>query len=204
MDRKESLSHIECVLRDHVADKHLQALVKDGCNRDELISLMELAFFADESWKHLAGMDLRAFKRGINQVRHCAGLIERLNRSQLVYHASIEIRLPPFVSIQESPTLPERLRDYASKLDFLRSVFGPKHKRRRHAWKAWIVAIVTEDTKKPHDPEVSSLIGAVLDESKYSEKAHQAWRLEHSDLIEVMREKLQQHRRKKGLQSIPK
>jgi len=181
----------------------LQALVDAGCKRNEVMSLLELAFWTDESWKQLVEMDLPRFKREIRQIRHCADIIDRLNRSDLIYHASIESQLPQFVGLHKSRTLPEQLREYADALDSLRRLFGPKPKPRRHAWKAWIVGVVTEDTKAPHDRDVSSLIGAVLDDPEYSEKAHQKWRLDHTDLIELMRNQILQHRRKRGLQSTP-
>lgn len=189
------------MLREHVALRHLQTLINAGCKREEVLSLLELAFWTDESWKQLVGMDLPRFKGEIRQIRHCADIIDRLNRSDLIYHASLEIQYPQFVELSKSRTLPEQLREYADSLDSLRRVFGPKPKPRRHAWKAWIVAVVTEDTKAPHDREVSSLIGAVLDDPEYCEKAHQKWRLDHTDLIERMRIKLLQNRLKRGLWS---
>jgi len=192
------------VLRDHAALQHLQALVDAGCKRNEVMSLLELAFWTDESWKQLVDMGLPRLKREIRQIRNCANIIERLNRSDLVYHVSIEIQLPQFVAVRKSPTLPEQLREYANALDSLRRVFGPKSRPRLHAWKAWIVAVVTEDTKAPHDREVSSLIGAVLDDPKYSEKAHQKWRLDHIDHIKLMKKKVLQRRQKINLKSITK
>ena len=166
------------------------------------MSLLELAFWSDESWKQLVGMDLRRFKREIGNIRHCADIIDRLNRSDLVYHVSVEVQLPQFIEVRRLQTLSEQLREYADTLDSLRRVFGPKSRPRLHAWKAWIVAVVTEDTKAPHDREVSALIGAVLDEPKYSEKAHQKWRLDHIDHIKLMRKKVLQRRPKSSLQSI--
>jgi hypothetical protein len=195
-------SRIESVLKDYAALQHLQALVDAGCKRNEVLSLLDLAFWTDESWKQLVEMDLPRFKREIRQIRHCGDIIDRLNCSDLIYHASIEIQLPQFVELHKSRTLPEQLREYADALDSLRRVFGPKPKPRRHAWKAWIVAVVTEDTKALHDLEVSSLIGAVLDDPEHTEKAHQKWRLDHADLIELMRNEVIQRRRKKGLLSI--
>lgn len=203
MAGKKSLSDVEHVLQDHKALPHLAILVDAGCNRGELLAAMEISFLADESWPKLVGMDLRAFKTALVLIKHCARMIDRLNRSELIYRLSIEHRKPWFVGLHESPTLPERLREYATQLDSLRGVYGPKLKVRQHAWKAWVVAMVTEETRKPHDREVSSLIAAVLDDSKYTERAHQAWRLKHSDLIEMMKEKLPKHRRKKALQSPP-
>jgi hypothetical protein len=200
---KKSLSPVERILRDHAVDSDLQALVRDGCNRDELISALELAFLADESWKENVGMDLRGFKTAIARIRDCAGVIERLNRSELIYRVSIEQPDPRFVGLHEPPTIPERLRAYAKLLDTLPSVYGPKRKIRGHAWKAWVIAIVMADTKKPHDREVASLTAAVLGDAGYSKEAHQAWRLKHSSLIEMMTKKLLEHRRKNRPWLIP-
>jgi hypothetical protein len=174
----------------------LDALVGAGCTRNEVISLLELAFWTEESWKQLVGMGLPRFKREIEKIRHSADIVGRLNRSELIYHATIEIQLPQFVQLHNPQILPEQLREYADALDYLRTVFGPRRKPRSHAWKAWIVAVVTEDTKAPHDHEVSSLIGAVSNDPDYSEKAHQKWRLDHADLIETMRNKVLQQRHK--------
>jgi len=200
MDTK-SLSEFEVRLHDHAkARSDLRALVKDGCNQAELISALQLAFLAtDESWKELVGMNLRAFKTALTQIRSCSDVIERLNRSELVYRLSIEHQDPLFAGLHQSPTIPERLREYVALLDHRRRLFGPRRSIRAHVWKAWIVAIVTEDTQSPHDPEVSSIIAAVLEDSRYSEKAHQAWRLKHKGFIEMMRTKLRGQRSKAGL-----
>jgi hypothetical protein len=188
------------VLKEHAALQHLQALVDAGCKRNEVLSLLELAFWADESWNRLVGMDLPKFKREIERVRHCADTIDRINGSDLIYHVSIESRLPRFIRLHESPTLSEQLREYADALDSLRRVFGPKLKPRMHVWKAWIVAVVIEETGAPKDGEVSSLIGAVLDDSGYSEKAHQAWRLKYREVIEKMKTEFVHPRHSTGLQ----
>ena len=149
------------------------------------------------TWKTLVDMNLRAFKGSIKKIRDCAGVIDRLNRSELIYHMSIEAKDARFVGIHESPTLPVRLREYADKLDWLRHVFGPKRNIRLNAWRGWIVAVVMENTEKPHDREVSSLIAAVLNDSQYSESAHRAWRSKHIDVIDAMRKTLKEHRREK-------
>ena len=195
MSVKKSRSDLETVLNDHSALQHLTTLVDAGCNRSELDSLLQLAFFADESWDALVGRNLRAFKGAIAQIRDCANVIEGFNRSELVYHATIEIGDPRFSRLSESPSLSERLREYAVGLDLLRVTYGPGPAIRRHAWKAWIVARVMEDTKRPHDREVASLIAAVSGEAEYSEKAHQAWRRDHRELIEKMHGKLLDRRR---------
>ena len=194
MDDMKRLSQIERVLKNHASLPHLQTLENAGCDRKELIAAMELAFLADASWEKLVGMDLRALKRTLAQIRDCAGVIDRLNRSELIYRLSIEHRDPGFVGLNEPPTLSERLRKYAGLLNDRIKFFGPKRKIQAHVWKAWIVAHVVEDTKKQHDSEVSSLIAAVLHDRKYSEKAHQAWRLKHRDQIEMMVRTLREHR----------
>jgi hypothetical protein len=94
-----------------------------------------------------------------------------------------EFQLPQFVDLPGHTSLSERLRAYADGLDYLRRFFGPKKKLRQHVWKAQLVAMVVSNTGAPRDREVSALIGAVLDAPKYSEKAHQAWRLSHAELI---------------------
>ena len=202
MTGKKPLS-IETVLEDNSAIRDLHTLEKAGCNRNELITLLELAFLSDESWKTQIGMSLRNIKRAIAHIRHCADIIDRLNDSELMYRASIEHRLPGFVGLRESPTLAERLREYAAKLEMLRRVFGPKRSIRLQAWKAWIVAVVTEDTKRAHDWEISYLIAAVLDEPKYSADAHKAWRRKYVPLIAAMRKKVQDQRLKRPPASPP-
>lgn len=197
MSGKKIRSDTERALEEHAALPSLQTLVDSGCDRSELISYMEVAFMADDSWKTLVDMNLRAFKGSIKKIRDCAGVIDRLNRSELIYHMSIEAKDARFVGIHESPTLPVRLREYADKLDWLRHVFGPKRNIRLNAWRGWIVAVVMENTEKPHDREVSSLIAAVLNDSQYSESAHRAWRSKHIDVIDAMRKTLKEHRREK-------
>ena len=199
MGRKKALSNVEDVLKEHGAEHDFETLVKAGCNRGELIMTLELAFLADESWETLVGMDLRSFKTDIAKVRHCADLIERLNRTELIYRVSTEGRIHRFAAVYDSPTLPERLHEYASNLNSLLGVVGPKPKHRTHAWKASIVAIVRESTGKDHDKEVSALIAAVLnhdDDDDYSVKAHQAWRAEHKDEIERMQRRVRERWRK--------
>jgi hypothetical protein len=194
MKAKKPHSRTEDALADHVADSDLRALVEGGCSRAELLGLLELAFLTDESWKKLLGVDLRKIKATMKQINKCADEIDQLNRSELIHRLSIEHRDPRFVRIHESPTLPDQLRKYASLIESLPQVFGPKHKVTMNAWKAWIVATISEDTGKNHDREVSSLIAAVLDDSSYSEKAHQAWRLKHGPVVEMMRQKLRKRR----------
>lgn len=170
-----------------------------GCERSELVFLLELAFWTDESWKQLVGMSLPRFRREINRIRQCADLVDRLDRSELVYHATIEVQPPQFAEILKTSALPQQLRGYADALDSLRTLYGPKLKRRRHAWKASIVAVVMEDTKACHDREVSSLVGAVLSDPEYFEKTHQKWRLDHTDYIERARNELLERRSKRYL-----
>jgi hypothetical protein len=196
---KDSGSRVKEVLDDYATLPDLQALQDAGCNRTEIVVALSLAFLADSSWKQLLGVDLRAFKRAIRNIRICADAIEKLNRSELVYRLSIEHRDTEFVGVHEYPTLPGRLRHYAGLLDHRRHLLGPKRNVRGHAWKAWIVAIVTEDTGHPHDREVASLIAAILKVDKYSEKAHQAWRLKSLDFIEIMRTKLKNQRANRRL-----
>jgi hypothetical protein len=200
---RKPLSTVETVLEDHLADRHLQTLVDAGSDRNELITLMDLAFLADESWETQIGMKLRDFKRAMKDVRDCANKIDRLNRSELIYRAAIEHRFPGFVGLLESPTIAERLREYATMLDWLCRVLGPKRSIRLHTWKAWIVAVVTEGTKRPHDLEVSSLIAAVLDDPNYSLDAHKTWRAKHLPLIEMMKKKIQDQRLTKAFLSPP-
>jgi hypothetical protein len=186
--RTRILTEFERLLEDRGgARKDLHTLVEDGCNQAELSSVLQLAFLANESWQALVGMNLRGFKTVLAEIKNCADIVERLNRSELIHRLSIEHRNPLFVGLHDSPTLPDRLREYAKRLDQQTELFGPKRNHRKHLWKALIVAIVTEDTKRPHDAEVSAIIAAVLKDMKYSEKAHQAWRLKHRSYIERMR-----------------
>ncbi len=179
-------SDVERTLKDHAVDADLEALVDAGCNRNQILDLLQLAFLADESWeRQVKKMDLRQFKAAITQIRDCANIIDRLNESTLVRRASTELAIPQFVSLRQSPTLAEQLREYAGKMDLLRAV--PRAKTGMHTWKALIVTVVTKHTKQPHDREVSSLISAVLPKSNYSLAAHVAWRLKHEPTIAMMR-----------------
>jgi len=131
-----NLLAIERVLRERLALQDLQTLVDAGCNRGELLSLLQLArlpSWTDESWKTLVGMELPRLKREIKRIRHCADVINRLNRSRLIYHVSIEIHLPRFVGLRDSPAIADQLHQYADKLDWLRQRFGPKAKMTRSA-----------------------------------------------------------------------
>lgn len=192
MDRNRSLSESERAIRDHSAEGQLASLVKNGCERSRLLMILDLAFLTKETWNALVGMDLRSLKATLAEIRSCAAMIERLNRSELLYRVSIEMHDPRFAELHRPPSLPDRLRAYAKAIESLPKVFGPKHKVAMHAWKAHLVAAVLQQTGKAHDCEVSSLIAAVLNSSKYSEKAHQAWRLDHAELIERERMRLQE------------
>lgn len=198
MGSKKSLSDLERVLIDHAADSQVESLVSAGCDRVGLMALLELVFLTDESWKTLAGMDLRAFKAAVKQIKACAGIVERLNCSDLIYRMSVERRDSRFIGVRQPPTLPDRLREYAKAIESLPRIIGPKLKITLHAWKARLVAIVMDQTGKTHDREVSSLIAAVLDNPKYSEKAHQDWRRKHGSIVEneKMRERARRDRPK--------
>ena len=190
MRRARTPFRVEAVLSHQGVLRHLDKLVTAGCKRNELLAFLSMATFADDCWKKLVGTGLRNYRRNIREIENCANLIERLNRSKLLWlltratgHADAR-----FAEIHRSPTLPEQLRKYADNLSCLPEVYGPKRKLARHAWKAFIVANVIEVTGTPHDPEVSALIAAVLDDDRYGEKAHQAWRLKHAELIKKIRD----------------
>ena len=72
--------------------------------------LLELAFLADDSWRMLAGMDLRTLKANLAKIEECAKLIDRLNLTELVYSSVFGPGEPYFAQIHQSPTLSERLR----------------------------------------------------------------------------------------------
>jgi hypothetical protein len=193
---RRTFSTTEEALQSESALEDLQRLVNAGCNRGQLIAELDLAFLADESWEALVGMDLRRFKAVIKDIRDCAAAMDGLYRSDLIHRLSIEYRHPLFVRIYDRPTLPDQLYVFANAVEHYRELLGPKQKIRGHVWKARIVALVMEDTHKPHDREVSALIQAVSDHLEaYSEKAHQAWRAKHQKLIETMRQQIL-HRRK--------
>lgn len=196
--RKKNPFPIEAVLSDHAVLKDLDDLVTAQCDRDELLAYLSMANFVDESWKKLVGAGLKTYRRNIREIEHCANLIERLNRSKLLW-LSISHPDPKFVGIHRSPTLPEQLRRYADNLRNLPETFGPKRSLGRHAWKALIVAKVTKVTGKPHDREVSALIAAVLDNRRYGVKAHQAWRRKYEELIRNMRDTVSE----RHLMSLP-
>lgn len=193
---RRTLSTTEQALQSESALDDLQRLVNAGCDRGQLIAELDLAFLADESWEALVGMDLRRFKAVIKDIRDCAAAMDGLYRSDLIHRLSIEHRHPLFVRIYDRPTLPDQLHVFANAIKRYSELLGPKEKIRGHVWKARIVALVMEDTHRPHDREVSALIQAVSDHPEaYSEKAHQAWRAKHQKLIETMRQQIL-HRRK--------
>src|SRR5262249_30130807 len=138
----------------------------------------------------LVGMNLLTFQGAIREIRDCATRIESLTRTQLIHDATIEFHLPAFVGLRGGPTLARTLREYADQLKLLASLLGPKRKLKLHVWKANVVALVIEDTKRPYAPQVTALISAVLDDDGYSERAHQQWRLTHQNLIEAERKRL--------------
>jgi hypothetical protein len=196
---KKAVSELEIRLREYAkAFDDFKLLVRDGCDLDELSTLLEINFLAErDTWERLVGMNLRGLETALKEIKACAGLVERLNCTEFVHRLSIEHRDPALVRIQESPTLPEQLRSYVAAIDHRRKAFGPRRNLRRHAWKARIVAIVIEDTQKPHDAQVASVIAAILNDSEYSPKAHQAWRLKYSALIERVRAQLKEQRKKR-------
>lgn len=208
MINEKSTLRTASLLEEHAgARDELRTLVNEGCDRNELIAILELAFLANDSWKSLVDMDLRAFKRVVSQIKDCAVRIDRLDHSSLIHDLSLEWHHPLFVGLRQSPTLPERLREYASLIDSLRSVFGPRQSFHTDNWRAWIVARVLEDTKDPRDAEVSCLISAVLSERRrkpYDVKAHQAWRRKHRDRIAMMADIQEKHRKAAPLASPPK
>ena len=189
----------ERALKLHGVQDDLQDLVNVGCNRLELLATLDLAFLADETWDALVGMDLRQFKAVLSDIRNCALKMDRLYRSELIHRLSIEHRDPKFVRIHDIPTIPDQIRTFADAIEHYGNLLGPKRKIRGHTWKARIVAMVIEDTHKPHDPEVSGLIAAVLNNTKYSEKAHQEWRRKHPDFIRTASEIIRLKAMSKGL-----
>jgi hypothetical protein len=198
----QTLPEIERILQNHAALPALQKLVDDGCDRVEVLAALAISFVTDETWKTLIGMELREFQRALKQIKTCADMIDRLNGTDLVYGLAVERLDPLFVALHQSPTLSERLREYVGVLELRRMQFGPKRKIRAHVWKAHIMAIVIEDARSPHDKEVSAIVGAVMDHPNYSEKAHQKWRLDNQVLIDMMRTKLQERRRRRS-SSLP-
>jgi hypothetical protein len=74
MEPKRVQRKAERVLAKEGALHSLESLIEAGCNRAEILSLLELAFWTDEFWKKLVGMELRDFKAVLSQIRHCAGL----------------------------------------------------------------------------------------------------------------------------------
>jgi hypothetical protein len=195
MGSKRSLSDAERILKENGALPDLQALARFGCNREGLISVLEIAGLADDSWTTRLGrgMDRRKFLSIMEQIRECANLIARLNRSELIHTLSVELRDPWFAALHNRPTLPERLRYYAQSFELLPKVFGPRRRNREDSWKALLVAQVLEDTGRPHDKQVSALIAAVLDLRKYSEQAHGKWRRNHGAQIKKMEKHLANH-----------
>jgi hypothetical protein len=183
MTRRRFQFEVESVLDEHNALDHVQALADAGCDRIEVLSLLEWAFWTAESWKELVGMDLRAFKALTSEIRNCAGKIERLEKSELMYHLRYELPNSSFERLREQPVLSTRLRDFASLLDDARTHVGPKRRPRLNAWKARVVATVSTRTGRVCDREVSAIISAILQETNYTEKAHQTWRLKHAGLI---------------------
>ena len=180
---KKPLS-IEQKLDAYSALSELEALVSAGCRRDELLDVLDLAFLTDESWENRVGMDLRTFKKSIDQIKDCANLIDRLDHSELLYHQAVELGDTRFAAIHQSPTLSERLLDYAAKIEALRRERGPKTGPAKHAWKAYLLAIVLHATGSAHDKELSALIAAALDHPSYSEVTHGAWRRAHRSIVE--------------------
>jgi hypothetical protein len=191
---------IERVLKDYYVLPDLKALVDDGCDRTRVVALLSLSFLTDESWKALVGMELRQLKTAIEKIKSCADLIDDLNHSELVTRA-FDAHDPSFAEIRQPPTLPDRLNEYAKAIEEQTLNQGPTHKTWLDAWKAQLVAMVLEGTGREHDREVSSIIAAVL-RCEYSEKAHQAWRLERLELIDQERKRLQQ-RNSKGIPPPP-
>jgi hypothetical protein len=192
----------EDALRKHAAVAQLKALVDAGCDRSEIVTLLDLAFLTVESWDSQIGMGLRDLKTALTEIRNCADIIGRLNRTEVLYRAIVEHRIPDFVSLCELADLPESLRRYASAVKWFCQIVGPKRRPRLLAWKAWIVAVVWESTNRPHDVEVASLIGAVLDDADYSAEVHKTWRFRHRALIQKSRNKVRDRQFGQSLRSI--
>jgi hypothetical protein len=197
MGRKRTVLDADRVLDDLSAKTSLAALERYGCRRDELLALLQVAFMTDETWKDLVGMDLRALRAALRQIKSCADVIERLNHSVLINSVSLELRYPQFVDIHKRPTLSTRLQAYAGSVESLLRLFGPKLRPMMHGWKTLLVATVMEDAGRPCDKEVSAIMAATL-QADYSEKAHQKWRLGRRKEIEEAQHHLRERRSKRA------
>jgi hypothetical protein len=202
MAKRQFQFEVERVLAEQSLD-YVQALADAGCDRTELLSLLELEFWTHESWSELVGMDLRAFKVLISEIRNCAGRIKRLEESELMYHLRFELPNSPFERLREQPVLSTRLREFASLLDAARAQVGPKRRPRLNAWKARVVATVSTRVGRVCDREVSAIISAILQEPNYTEKAHQTWRLKHAGLIAKAMRSVRDRRRPGVVASNP-
>jgi hypothetical protein len=160
----------------------LQALVRGGCPRDLLaMQLRYIADFArDDSHKRWVGMNGRDVDRTVARLRREAEEIDRLTKTLLIYS------LGPEVS-RKFQAIPPLLREFSDAIgghwgDKGRS-FGPKRRRLQNGAKAALVATVMHHTGRPHDEEVSALLGAVMNKL-YTTENHKMWRRNHRALIE--------------------
>jgi len=129
---------IETRLEEWEAKEDLETLVRAGCDRQEILSLLELlsSGWVNDSWKHLTGLELNALKSAVKKIRDSAKTIRELNRHRMMWAA---ISYGP-VGCQEFYDLPKLLGLYADLIESEIACSGPK----RRFWESAVKALLVD------------------------------------------------------------
>jgi hypothetical protein len=193
LSKRDPLSEIEQILRDHSALRGVKQLLACNCDRVSLLLAANMlrSPFADDSWEHalgptklkVAGGDrLRKNVQGlVRRIQKLSDEVNRLNATPLGWKLA---NYP--VSNRRFYQIPDLLIDYGNQLKAQIAASGPKKHPSLNAAKAMLVAYVLDVTGKPHDEEVAVMIEAMVG-GCYSTETHKMWRRNHSKLVKRAR-----------------
>jgi hypothetical protein len=179
---------IESILAQHQALDAMNSLVNSGCERPQLLALLDLinqGFPGFDTPQGMTGLSKKQLGLTIKRLLGVANEMAAINK-----HAFGLTLLPPS-SFGYLRHLPDAVRSYAAILCAPMSFAGRVRRPTLHVYKFYITRHVIDSTKKPHDEEVAALIGAVLASKKglseknpgrartYDAVAHKQWRHLH-------------------------
>jgi hypothetical protein len=174
---------VEEKLDEWSAKRDLETLVEAGCDRAEILSILQVldSQFVDESWERLTGLKLKQLKGAVKRFRDCADRIDRLNSHRVMWAAIV---YGPRGN-RDFYNIPRLLRLYADMLEFEIKNSGPKKHPLQNTCKALLVDVALS-CGGPCDKEVAGLIGAILG-LDYQTKSHSEWRANHQPLLDQVK-----------------
>jgi hypothetical protein len=158
------------------ARDNLQSLVKVGCDEEELLfRLAAIVAWKDKKidWRS-TGLTPHLIRVAPDKLREAAGLVERFNNA---------LAIRPKISASPEE-LSRSLWSFADHLEEITPLLlRPSSLTLEISALCSLVGYVTRVSKKPHDKEVSGLIGAVLGREYYAATHLTQWRSKHREAI---------------------